>query len=53
MKKKVLKEIHTFCESCPSHECCPEDSCVLFRIEKLILVPKKQKTDSKKVKKEN
>lgn len=31
----ILDETTRFCEECPSRECCPEDECVLFRIEKL------------------
>ncbi len=32
----ILKEIMDFCESCPSSQDCPEDECVLYRIEKII-----------------
>lgn len=36
-EKKILDEITTFCgEHCPSVRDCPEEECVLFRIEKLI-----------------
>ena len=37
MKNKILKQITEFCKLCNSHNNCPEDDCVLFRIEKLIL----------------
>lgn len=37
MNKRILIEISNFCKSCPSHENCPEEECVLFRIEKLII----------------
>jgi len=43
MKYKILLEISKFCECCASHECCPEDECILFRIEKLILEDNKKK----------
>lgn len=33
----VMNEITGFCESCPSVECCPEEECVLFRIESLLV----------------
>ena len=36
MDNKILEEITNFCEECPSHDCCPEDDCVLWRIEQLI-----------------
>lgn len=43
----ILKEIAIFCEECPSHECCPEDECVLYRIEKKVLesVPSTDKNE--------
>ena len=34
---KILLEITNFCETCPSHELCSEEECVLYRIEKIIL----------------
>ena len=37
MKEKVLDEIYEFCEECPSANCCPEEECVLFRIEQIVL----------------
>ena len=36
MKEEIMNEITDFCEECPSHECCPEDECVLYRIEQII-----------------
>ena len=37
MKNKILKQITEFCKLCNSHNNCPEDDCVLFRIEKITL----------------
>ena len=37
MKDKILNEISNFCEICLSHDNCPEEDCVLFRIEKIVL----------------
>lgn len=34
--EKVMKEITNFCEECSSHECCPEEECVLYRIEHIM-----------------
>ena len=36
MKEQILTEITDFCELCPNHENCPEEDCVLFRIEQII-----------------
>lgn len=36
MGNKILLEISNFCEACLSHENCPEEECVLYRIEKII-----------------
>lgn len=36
MEEKILLEITNHCEECPNHECCPEEECVLFRIEKIV-----------------
>jgi len=36
MKEEILTEITDFCRECPSHENCPEEGCVLYRIEKII-----------------
>lgn len=41
MKEKILNEITNFCEECSSHECCPEEECVLYRIEQTALNKKK------------
>ena len=32
----ILNETTTFCESCASKDYCPEEDCVLYRIEKLV-----------------
>lgn len=45
MKDKILIEIFNFCETCPSHENCPEEESVLYRIEKIVL--KKGEKDEK------
>lgn len=37
MKDKILTEITDYCENCPKHECCPEEECVLFRIEQIVI----------------
>ena len=39
---KIKKEISEFCKTCPSSCECPEEECVLFRIEKLILKGEKE-----------
>lgn len=44
MEEKILNETTTFCESCQSRECCPEEECVLYRIEQII-VGKKDKEE--------
>lgn len=36
MEEKIMEEITNFCEECPSHECCPEEGCVLYRVEQII-----------------
>lgn len=36
MEEKILLEITNHCEECPNRECCPEEECVLFRIEKIV-----------------
>ena len=37
LENAILNEIHNFCiNHCESCKCCPEEECVLFRIEKLI-----------------
>lgn len=37
IKNKILLEISKYCEICISHENCPEEECVLYRIEEIIL----------------
>lgn len=37
MTEEILKEITENCENCPRHENCPEEECILFRIEKIVL----------------
>lgn len=37
MEEKILTKITDFCEECGSHESCPEEECVLYRIEQMIL----------------
>lgn len=36
MEEKIMIEITDFCEECPSHECCPEEKCILYRVEQII-----------------
>jgi hypothetical protein len=36
MEEKILNETTSFCESCLSKECCPEEECVLYRIEQIV-----------------
>ena len=37
-KEKIMNEITDFCgNECPSCTCCPEEECVLFRIEKIVV----------------
>lgn len=40
--EEIMNEITGFCEQCSSHECCPEEECVLWRIEQLIVGKKKE-----------
>ena len=50
MEEKILTEITDFCEECSSHESCPEEDCVLYRIEQIIIKNDKEnasKTDKK------
>ena len=37
MNDKLLKEIHEFCESCGSCLLCPEEECILYRLEQIII----------------
>lgn len=39
--KKILNEILGFCEECSNHENCPEDECVLYRIESILIERRK------------
>lgn len=36
MKDEILNETTTFCNECSSKECCPENECVLYRIEQIL-----------------
>lgn len=36
LKRKVLEETTKCCENCKSHECCPEEECAIFNIEKIV-----------------
>lgn len=36
MEDEILTEITNVCEECPKHESCPEENCILFRIEQII-----------------
>lgn len=36
MKEEILKEISDFCAECASNECCVENDCVLYRIERIV-----------------
>ena len=36
MEEKILTEITEHCENCPLCQKCPEEECVLWRIEQLI-----------------
>ena len=45
MEEKILNETTTFCESCPSKECCPEEDCVLYRIEQIVLNKEEEWSD--------
>ena len=41
MTEKILNETTTFCNECESKECCPEEECILYRIEQIALNKKK------------
>lgn len=43
MEEKILNETTTHCNECPNKECCPEEECVLYRIEQIILEQKEEK----------
>lgn len=34
--REIFKEITNCCENCKSHECCPEEECAIFNIEKIL-----------------
>ena len=34
---RVLKEAFDFCGECSSNMCCPEDECVIYRIQQICL----------------
>jgi len=36
MEDAILTEITEYCRECASNNCCPEDECILFRIEQLV-----------------
>lgn len=36
MEEEIMNEIVEECEECLNRECCLEEDCVLFRIEKLV-----------------
>ena len=42
-KNDILIEISNFCETCPSHECCPEEECILYTIEQMLNSSDKEK----------
>ena len=42
-ENKILLEITEFCKYCSSNLCCPEDECVLFRIEQIVVKNNKKK----------
>ena len=46
MEEKIEKEITDFCEQCASKDCCPEEDCVLFRIEKIIYPESSEKEET-------
>lgn len=43
MNNEILTEITEICECCSSRECCPEEECVLFRIEQIIVLNESNK----------
>lgn len=48
LKNKIMLEIAKFCDTCGSHDCCPEDECILYRIEKLIINKNKKRISKNK-----
>lgn len=45
MKDKILNETTSFCNECASKECCPEEECVLYRIEQIVLGKEKKQEE--------
>lgn len=41
MNDEILTEITEQCERCPFSQSCPEEECILFRIEQIITKGKK------------
>ena len=41
MENEILNEITNFCNECASKECCPENECILYRIEQKVTNEKK------------
>ena len=39
--EEAMMQITNFCEECGSHDCCPEEECVLWRIEQTLLKEEK------------
>jgi hypothetical protein len=37
MNDEILTEITDFCSECIGKDCCPEEECILFRIEQILL----------------
>lgn len=46
-EEEILTEITDFCEGCPSRECCPEEECVLYRIEQIVIKQDENVSNSK------
>ena len=36
LKERILNETTSHCNECPNKERCPEEECVLFRIEQIV-----------------
>ena len=43
IKKSILKETTTHCNTCPNRTCCNEENCVVYRLEKLGLANEKDR----------
>jgi hypothetical protein len=52
MKEKILIETTNFCEECPSHEYCPEEECILWRIEQILINDETEDVSNNKFKEE-